>query len=246
MLGLMVDSYPEVDFGGFSRVDGTVAFYARVHALLEAHFRVLDIGCGRGQAAQDPVAYRRRLATLQGRCAHVLGIDLSPAGGDNPLLDEFRLMTDPSRWPVADASIDLGISDHVLEHVSDSRRFFSECARAIRPGGYLCIRTPNAYGYVSVVSRITPNRLHARILRVSQKDRCIADIFPTFYRCNTARRLKRVLAEAGFRGCVLTHESEPNYLAFSRLAYRLGVFVHRHLPDPLKSTLLAFARREPS
>jgi len=40
--------YPEVKFGGFSDVDGTIAFFNRVNALLQPSFTVLDVGCGRG------------------------------------------------------------------------------------------------------------------------------------------------------------------------------------------------------
>jgi 2-polyprenyl-3-methyl-5-hydroxy-6-metoxy-1,4-benzoquinol methylase len=44
--------YPERRFGGFSRVDGTIAFYTRIAGLLNETTRVLDIGCGRGQVSE--------------------------------------------------------------------------------------------------------------------------------------------------------------------------------------------------
>lgn len=59
--------YPESRFGGFSDLDGTVAFYGRIQALLDAGMTVLDVGCGRGAGLmEDPVAYRRRLHDLRG------------------------------------------------------------------------------------------------------------------------------------------------------------------------------------
>jgi len=57
--------YPESRFGGFSDVDGTVAFYARVQAILTPESVVLDVGCGRGAGLQDDrVEYRRDLLRL--------------------------------------------------------------------------------------------------------------------------------------------------------------------------------------
>ncbi len=49
--------YPESRFGGFSDLDGTVAFYGRIQALLAAGMTVLDVGCGRGAGLmEDSVA----------------------------------------------------------------------------------------------------------------------------------------------------------------------------------------------
>ncbi len=46
--------YPESRYGGFTDIDGTVAFFARVNALLRPSFTVLDFGCGRGSHIDDP------------------------------------------------------------------------------------------------------------------------------------------------------------------------------------------------
>src|SRR2546422_991874 len=68
--------YPEVKFGGFTDVDGTIAFYTRVNALIGASSTVLDVGCGDGAYATDPVAIRRTVRVLKGRCRRVIGIDV--------------------------------------------------------------------------------------------------------------------------------------------------------------------------
>ena len=46
--------YPESAAGGFSRNDGTVAFYQRVQALLRPDSVVIDFGAGRGQFLEAP------------------------------------------------------------------------------------------------------------------------------------------------------------------------------------------------
>jgi SAM-dependent methyltransferase len=237
--------YPETRFGGFTSVDGTVAFYSRVNALLRTSSVVLDVGCGRGEYAGDTVDFRRNLRILRGKCHQVIGLDVDVAGKSNPFLDEFRPLAGES-WPVADTSVDLVICDQVVEHVQNPIAFFSECFRVLRGGGYLCVRTSNSNSYVGFVARMVPDRLHALVLGKAQKDRKAEDVFPTLYRCNTPSKLRHFLERWEFDCTVSTHESEPAYLWFSRFAYRLGVLHQRFAPRALKPCLFAFAQKRES
>jgi SAM-dependent methyltransferase len=235
--------YPESRFGGFSKVDGTIAFFSRVNALVSREATALDVGCGRGEYADDPVAFRRNLRILKGKCTRVIGIDVDPNARVNPYLDSFELIQG-DRWPIADQSIDVCVCDHVVEHVEDVPRFFSECGRVLKAGGYLCIRTPNANSYVALAARLISNKYHARVLSKVQERRKPEDVFPTLYRCNTRARLERALAGAGFGDCVThTHEAEPSYLSFSKAFYWLGVMHQRFAPSYVKPALFAFARK---
>ena len=235
--------FPETRFGGFTHVDGTVNFFTRVNALLEPGSVVLDVGCGRGEHLNDPVKSRRDLRILRGKCRAVIGIDVDPGASVNPAIDEFRPIAGPS-WPVADDSIDLCLCDHVMEHVADPEAFFAECHRVIRPNGFLCIRTPNAFGYVAIAARLVPNRLHGKVLRSAQRGRQEEDIFPTVYKCNTRRKLRNILARKHFDSAVFTYDAEPGYLAFSKLAYRLGVAYQRYAIPCAKNVIFAFAQKQ--
>jgi SAM-dependent methyltransferase len=235
--------YPEARFGGFTRVDPLIAFYTRVNALVQPESTVLDVGCGRGAYGDDPVPARRNARVLKGRCRVVLGIDIdAESGARNPYVDEFRAIEGP-RWPVDDASVDVALCDQVLEHVEEPARLFAELARVVRPGGYVCIRTPNALSYFGAVSRLIPNRFHAAVARRVQIGRSPEDVFPTRYRCNTRRRLWRMLADAGFAAYVYLHEGEPAYLSFSRAAYWLGTLHQRFAPEMVRLQIFAFGRR---
>jgi len=235
--------YPESEFGGFTRVNGTIAFHARVRALVEPHMTVLDVGCGRGAVAdrmkENPW---EQVRVLKGLCRKVIGIDVSAAGRENPLIDEFRQI-ESDRWPVETASIDLLVSDAVLEHIADPDVFFSECSRVVKPGGYLCIRTPNRWSYVSLIATIVPNRYHGKVVEMVQPGREAKDVFPTYYRANTIRAVRRLLKSHHFEGCVYRHIAEPSHLGFSRWAYAFGVYLHRWLPSPMWPVLFVFARR---
>lgn len=238
---LKLSFYPECRFGGFSDIDGTIAFFNRTNALLESSFTVLDVGCGRGAYADDPVRMRGNLRILKGKCAKVIGIDVDRNAKNNPFLDEFYLVQESS-WPIENDSIDLIVSDHVLEHVDDPSSFFSEARRVLRNGGYICIRTPNRWSYISIFARIIPNKYHSKVTSIVQESRKEEDVFPTLYKCNSRSTLKAMLELHGFECVVYGHEAEPAYLSFSKFAYWLGVLHQRFAPRFLKPVIFAFGK----
>jgi SAM-dependent methyltransferase len=234
--------YPETSFGGFSNHDGTVLFYTRVNALAQPSFIVVDFGCGRGEHADDEVGFRRGLRCLKGKVARVIGVDINLAGRSNPTVDEFRKLEPGHSWPIEDRSANLILCDSVLEHLPEPRHFFLEARRVLVPGGFLCIRTTNILGYVGAASRLVPNRLHAAVLSRLQGSRKAEDVFPTLYKCNTIRSIRRQMTNQGFRSVVCGHTSEPSYLSFSKLAYAVGVLHQRVAPSALGLTIFAFGQ----
>jgi SAM-dependent methyltransferase len=234
--------YPESRFGGFTRVDGTVAFYTRVQALVEPGSVVIDFGCGRGAYAADPVAYRRDLRIFRGKARQVIGIDTSTAAAANPFVDEFRCLEE-TRWPVADGQANLIVCDNVLEHLPDPTAFFGEAYRVLCPGGSLCIRTPNQLNYIALLSRIIPNRSHAQVLAKAKPGVKEVDIFPTLYRCNTLPAVRGALRRQGFQAVVYGYEAEPSYLSFSTAAYALGVLHQKIAPGFFKAAIFAFGKK---
>src|SRR5690606_39255374 len=129
---------------------------------------MLDIGAGRGQAHHDdPSTYRRSLRNFRGRVARVIGIDIDPVVATNPSLDEARVIEN-GVFPVEDGIVDVAFSDYTFEHVSDPAAFAGEAERVLKPGGWLCARTPNRNGYISMASRLIPQALHGGVLRRAQ------------------------------------------------------------------------------
>lgn len=233
--------YPETRFGGFTDIDGTVAFYSRINALLSAQDTVLDFGCGRGAGDEDPVPFRRSLRILKGKAAKVIGADVDTAAAQNPHLDEFHLLT-THEIPLENDSVNMVVCDNVVEHLEKPEDFFREVARVLRPGGHLCMRTPNMLSYVALASRLVPNRHHAKVLEVAQDQRKEEDVFPTHYRCNTVWALRKQLDALGFEHAVYGYESEPGYLAFSSIAYAVGVLHQKLMPGWFKPALFCYAR----
>jgi len=233
--------YPESQFGGFTDIDGTIAFYLRVNALVEPESVVLDFGCGRGAFFDVSKGIKKELRVIKNRCAKVIGLDVDSVAADNPIIDEFHQVRNGS-WPLEDNAIDICVCDNVLEHLENPQQFFSECRRVMKNNGYLCIRTPNRWSYVAIASKLIPNRIHAKVLNIIQEQRHEMDVFPTLYRCNTLKKLRKEISRFGFVGVVYGYEAEPSYLSFSSLAYQLGIFHQKLAPKIIKPTIFAFAQ----
>ena len=233
--------YPEFDFGGYTDIDGTVIFYNRVKAIMKPTDVVLDLGCGRGEYQDDDVEFRRELRIFKNKAKSVIGLDVDPGAKENPYLDEF-LFLEGDEWPLDDSSVDLIVSDWVLEHVQNPDKYFSEARRVLRDGGRMCIRTTNKWTYFAVAARLIPNKLHSKVTSYVQDARKEEDVFPTVYECNTRRSVKRKMDEYQFDNVVYTFESEPRYLSFSKILYFFGVIHQKYAPGFLKPTILAFGR----
>jgi len=235
--------YPESKYGGFSDVDGTILFYIRVNALLQPSFTLLDFGCGRGAYREDPIEIRKNLRIFKNRIARVIGLDVDQVGSSNPFLDEFRLLQN-GVWPVQDNSIDICVSDSVIEHLAYPQTFFREARRVIRKGGYLCIRTTNSWGYPALISKLLSKQTSRLLLGKIKKDVKDQDIFPTYYRCNTLPRLIRLLKENKFESVVYGFRAEPSYFMFSPILYFVGNIYQRYAPHFFQPVLFVFSQKK--
>jgi arsenite methyltransferase len=149
--------YPEPEL---SRVpDATVESFAGVanHWALgrvEPGLVVLDLGCGAG----TDLLIAAQMAGPEGR---VIGVDMTPAmleraaasargmGVSNVELHESLI----EALPVADASVDLVISNGVIDLVPDKDAVFGEIDRVLRPGGRLQIADVIIHTEVSADAR---------------------------------------------------------------------------------------------
>ena len=231
--------YPEANVSGFPHNDQEIAFFTQVAALLRPQDVVLDFGAGRGEFVhEDPSVYRVWLQNLRGRCAHVDGCDPDPVVFENPTLDAAAVVESGQPLPYEDGRFDLIISRYVFEHVADPEWAARELLRVLKPGGWICAMTPNKWGYVALMSRLVPNRIHSQTLNRVQPGRPEQDVFPTVYRLNRPRAVRRYF-EHGADVYHYSTSAVPSYHFGNMALIRLLRLAHRLTP-PLFDVGLRF------
>ena len=225
-------------------VDGTVRFFTQVNALLHPGMTVLDFGAGRGWWLEDDVcSYRQRLMNLKGKVARVIACDIDPAVLNNGSADEAFVIERGGKVPVADQSVDLILSDNTFEHVQDPAAMAAEFKRLLKPGGWICARTPNKYAYTSLPTMAVPNRLHALLLKRAQPDRKAEDVFPTAFKLNTLRDVARHFPPAQFDNYSYRALPEPGYHFNKKPLLAALLLMNKVLPHVLTAPLYVFLRR---
>lgn len=237
------DIYSEANVSGFSHIDQEVAFFTQVAALLDPSDILLDFGAGRGEFMEnDPVRYRRWLQNFRGRCAHVDGCDVDPVVCENPTLDSAQVITIGDPLPYEDNRFDIIIARYVFEHIQSPEWAAGELLRVLKPGGWLCVMTPNRWGYVALGSRLIPNRLHARVLSWIQPTRREKDIFPTAYKLNRPSAITRHFGRSA-EIFYYASSAVPSYHFGSKILFRLLQVIHSLSPSIFANALYFFIRK---
>lgn len=229
--------YPESNISGMSHQDGLVAFFSQVLAVVKPTDRVLDFGAGRGESLfDDPVAYRRGISNLHGKCAHLEGCDVDKVVLENPFLDHAEVIELGATLPYPDNHFDVIVARAVFEHLDDPEPLARELLRVVKPGGLIAATTPNKFGYIAIAAQLIPNRHHVSVLRKVQPTRKAEDVFPTRYRLNTKRALRKAFGH-GADVHVAFFASEPAYHFGSTIIFRMLRWLNKHLPNPMLPTL---------
>jgi SAM-dependent methyltransferase len=183
--------------------------------------RVLDLGCGRGGVME---LFWQDVRTAVG------------ADPDYASLAERRAKLPAvccrgEALPFQPEAFDLIIALWVLEHLAQPEQVLKAIRRVLAPGGHFLFLTPNArhpliwanrYSWaMPAVQRLLIPRLYGR---------AEADTFRTYYRANTPAQLSGLAARCGFEPRVMRAISDPSYLAFNELAFRLSIGLERLLP----------------
>jgi len=178
--------------------------------------RFLDAGCGRKLMLADIFSNRCRLA---------VGVDIEEMEGAGHGGRAVR--SNINALPLAPASFDVVAMRSVSEHLREPAVALREIARVLKPGGAAIIMCPNKWYYSSIAGRLVPESAAPRVLGwIFGKN--VYDNFPTYYRANTRRAVRRLAKGAGLvveraQPC----EHPPDYLKLSPLLFQLGVYWDR-------------------
>lgn len=192
----------------------TTDFHRVVGEHLPADGKLLDFGCG-----DNALMERHR---SDGR--EVWGADF----GVHPELKNanwFRPLFPDGSIPFAAETFDVVSSHMVMEHVSDSARFFGEIERVLKPGGVYVGQSIHALHYVVGVRRVFDLLPHRWVQRLVKKlyGREEHDTFPTCYRVNSRRAIDRAARAARLEMAGWHGYANQGYFMFSTLVFRQAV-----------------------
>lgn len=189
------------DVPGF--VDGTSEFHRLCEKYVPPGERILEIGPG-------PASCTSRFLS---RLGPVVGADITDELLANPWLSEAHVYNG-RELPFPNCSFAACVSDYVLEHIEDPVQHFREVARVLAPGSAYCLRTPNRWHYVPLVSRMLPHRVHVLAAnRLRGLPESAHEPYRTVYGVNSMRLIKKMAAQAGLRLIELAMvEKEPSYV----------------------------------
>jgi SAM-dependent methyltransferase len=186
------------------------AYGDRLKRALVGARRWLDLGCGHDFLPPWMDAEERHLP-LNGCRAIGIDADADALRRHSGLTD--RLHGDIEALPFRDGVFDLVTANMVIEHVARPAPLFHEVRRILAPGGRFIVHTPNAGGYSTVLTRLIPAGLRPRMAG-ALLGRDHRDVYPTFYRANTAATLHDLAREASLQVAEMTYiESSPQLIA---------------------------------
>ncbi len=186
-------------------------YESKIESILKGSDTILDAGCGR----RAPI-----LRKFAEKAQKLIGVDL-----EDPIevIPEVKYIKgNISSIDIPENSVDVVISRAVLEHVPDPDAVFKEIERILKSGGSFIFLVPNLCDYVSLISKIIPNRYHKQIVSKTE-GRKMDDVFPAYYKANTYSSIKTLSKKHGFKIMEFQYlGQEPNIFKFNSLLYLLA------------------------
>ncbi|MES2330164.1 MAG: class I SAM-dependent methyltransferase [Bacteroidota bacterium] len=204
-------------YPGFAANWDNTIFREMVLTYISKEKILLDVGAGRGALPQ---------MNFKGLVAKVCGVDPEDAVLGNPYLDAAFVGFANNMPFFENEQFDIVTSNNVLEHIEKPESFLFEVSRVLKPGGVLIAKTPNKLHYMPVLATMLPDSLHNYYHKL--KGRPAIDTFPTFYRMNSRKMIKKLARENGFEvEQIRMIEGRPEYLRINFLSYMVGIAYER-------------------
>lgn len=155
----------------------------------------LDLGCG--HHLLPPWRYEQeKLLVNKPRLFIGLDYDYHSLTRHKTLKNKIR--GDVSYLPFASNTFNIVTSNMVFEHLEKPSNQLKEIYRILKPGGKLIFHTPNVLSYGTIIARITPEKIKRKIIYFLD-ERDDDDIFRTFYRINSTKKIRKIAKQAGLQ-----------------------------------------------
>jgi SAM-dependent methyltransferase len=173
------------------------AYKDKLIACLTPQTNWLDLGCGHQLLPDWMPNWEVDQAAIVKQCRTVVGID-----SDFPSLLKHQAIRERVHGnievlPFKNETFGLVTANVVVEHVENPAALLAEIHRILLPGGKFLFHTPNFYGYASLAATLMPRPLRLKMVEILQ-GRKEEDVFPTHYRCNTAKDVRSLAETSGF------------------------------------------------
>jgi SAM-dependent methyltransferase len=159
--------------------------------------RWLDLGCGRKLFSNSLPGADRDQHVLVERSEIVVGMDRDLGALRSNEYIRNRVVGDMRDLPFLNGRFDLVSANMVVEHMEHPDIVLSEIHRILAPGGIFLMHTPNVSNYKVSLAFLMPDAIKKGLIRFFQ-DRREADVFPTYYRMNTGKRVSAMAQSEGF------------------------------------------------
>ena len=189
---------------------------------------LLDVGTGNGE-----------IADYLNKDFHVISIDVKD---QRSCKSNFHFLIANEYLPFQSNFFDVVVSNHVLEHVRDSKHHIDEIYRVIKPGGWLYLATPNrlwpweVHYKTAFLHYLPANIFHGIMKKTGQYEedvnlkttwqiRSICSSFkriesisekicqrPTYYKLNTSRLIDKILSLVPLRFFSIMHIFMPTFI----------------------------------
>jgi ubiquinone/menaquinone biosynthesis C-methylase UbiE len=155
------------------------------------------------------------------------------------------IKSDLANLPLENESIDVIVSNMVVEHLAEPHNALAEFYRILKPGGDFIFRTTNRYYptqfFGHLFSKKTKDRIINRVFGVESHD-----IFSTHYKLNSLKKIKKTLPAEGFS--IYRLEAIEDLHLFNKLVFRVSCFFYRiQKLKPfyfLRNTLVCWAKKQ--
>jgi len=179
--------------------------------------KILHLGCG-----WDKRDIRIRLSNVD-----LVSIDIDFKAIDRNL-NTLKVCGDAHSFPFLEETFDYIICEDFIEHVEFPQRLFSQLSIVLKKKGEFIFTTPGGLSYIAIISRLTPISFHKRYNRIRGVES--VDVYPTFYRLNSRRKITRLSGQYGFEiKKIIFVTGYPSYFGYSKILTVLFGFIHYFL-----------------
>jgi SAM-dependent methyltransferase len=194
--------------------------------------RWLDIGCGRSILPR----WRKEEETqLVAMCRQVVGIDYDFDSIESNQGISAKVRGNIIQLPFKNDAFDLITANMVVEHLDSPCDQFLEISRIMKSKGLFLFHTPNVFGYGVLMARLVPNWLKNKLIYLLE-GREERDVFETYYRANSEKRIHELARGCGFE--VMKIEilvSDPVFVSIPPICLPELIWIRMLMTKPLRS-----------